>query len=113
MTNRMLTFGAFLSGPGGRVLRRLGVTTAGIVTWRELTECAVQHNRETNGGFAKAARELAGAASSGEMVLLQALLHATDFSRLADEIAEGRAWRMMDHVSGEYQTAAACIARID
>jgi len=42
--------------------------------------------------------------------LLHAVLFATDFAWLADELADGRAWRKMDNVSGAYRRAvAACV----
>ncbi|HWE19801.1 MAG TPA: hypothetical protein VG758_21900 [Hyphomicrobiaceae bacterium] len=37
-------------------------------------------------------------ASSGERVLLHAILYVTDFASLADELAEGKAWQ---HGPGE------------
>jgi hypothetical protein len=72
-------------------------------------------NRESNTwkppkAFVVPARQCDGVASSGERVLLHAILHVTDFTWLADELTEGQAWQRMDRVGGDWRRAvAACV----
>jgi len=71
----------------------------------------VEYNDCDEGRFVKAARRYDSVCSSGERVLLHAILYVTDFAWLADELDEGRTWRRMDNSSGEHRQAiVACIA---
>lgn len=78
--------------------------------WRALRELIVQFNNPDEGNFVKLARQCDGIASSGERVLLHAILFVTDFAWLADELGGREVWQRMNRVSGEWQRAvAACI----
>lgn len=79
-------------------------------SWRGLRAMIVHFNNPDEGNFVKLARRCNGVCSSGERILLHAILYATDFAWLADELTDGRAWRDMDYASGEYRAAvAACV----
>lgn len=108
-------FQAFkVSRPATEMFRKLGfeefLETA--ESWRLLRRLIVDFNDNTErGAWVSAAKRCDGVASSGERVLLHAILHVTDFDWLADELTEGRAWREMNNASGDYRAAvAACIA---
>ena len=108
-----LTFAAFKAGtPAQAMFRKLGVKDylQAATSWRTLRELIIAYNDPELGLFVDAARRCDGIASSGERILLHAILYATDFAWLADELAEGKAWRQMDRVSGQWAAAvAACI----
>lgn len=106
----MLTFNDFKSGPGRAICQRLGLRIDACASWDEFTLAAVRFN--AGGALVTRARDLDEVASSGERVLLHAILHAADFDWLADELTDGRAWRRMSSASGPYRNAVlACIAR--
>ncbi|MCW2283155.1 hypothetical protein M2323_000925 [Rhodoblastus acidophilus] len=67
-----------------------------------------------NGGdwevFVKRIDEYSSYCSSGEGVLLGALLYRLGYSNLADKVDNGLTWRNMSSVSGEFREAVvACI----
>ena len=71
------------------------------------------HDNKERGAFVDAAKRADGTCSSGERILLHAVLYVTDFAWLADELdkeAERGTWRSFDQVSGEHRRAVvACI----
>src|SRR5258708_20594322 len=67
----------------------------------------VNFNGGDDGRFGAVARACDDTCSSGERVLLHAVLYVTDFAWLADELAGGRAWRGMADGDGEWGQAVA------
>ncbi len=60
--------------------------------------------------FVRRVRRYAGVCSSGEAVVLAALLYLLGRDDLADEMDEGRTWHRIHRVSGEFRSAVAgCI----
>lgn len=107
----MSTFNDFKRGPGREICQRLGLRIDACLSWSDFTLAAIHFNNPT-GALVDRARELDGVASSGERVLLHAVLHAADFDCLADALADGQAWKRMGLVSGPHRDAVlACIAR--
>jgi hypothetical protein len=102
------------SDPARSMFRKLGHLDylEAAESWRMLRRLIVDLNDNHNRGcFVDAARHCDGVASSGERILLHAILHVTDFDWLADELSEGRTWRGMNNASGNYRDCvAACIA---
>ena len=79
-------------------------------SWDHLRRAVVRQNDERDGQYVEAARRHAGECSSGERVLLHALLYATDFAWLADELDDGRTWRRFGNASGDHREAViACM----
>lgn len=79
-------------------------------SWSSLRTFIVEFNGCDQGRFVKLARNRAATCSSGERVLLHAILYATDFAWLADELDGGGTWRRFDRVSGDHRKAvASCI----
>jgi len=80
-------------------------------SWRMLRSMIVDLNdNKKRGCFVDAARHAYGGASSGERVLLLAIMYVCDFAWLADELSDGQAWRRMRSAGGDYRRAvAACI----
>jgi hypothetical protein len=112
-----LTFDDFKAGEPARSMfrkMRLGQYLEVATSWRSLRTLIVDYNDPDKGLFVEAARRCNDVASSGERVLLHAILFVTDFAWLADELARGRAWRRMDDVSDEWRAAvAACILQLE
>jgi hypothetical protein len=108
-----LTFADFKAGePAKAMFRKLRLEKylEAAVSWQSLRTLIVDYNDPDKGLFVESARRCDGVASSGERILLHAILYATDFAWLADGLAEGRVWVRMDRVSGKWRDAvAACI----
>ncbi|MBP2229368.1 hypothetical protein J2847_002662 [Azospirillum agricola] len=113
-----LTLADFLAGPGGDLLHRLGLPSdrlANCTGWAALRSLAVAHNDKMDGELWDVAEQLNVVLSTGERVVLHALLAALDFSNLADKLTgdEG-AWRLLDFAHGAHRDAvAAAILRQD
>jgi hypothetical protein len=108
-----LTFAEFKAGePAQAMFRKLRLEQYldAATSWRSLRRLIVKYNDPDVGHFVEAARKCDGIASSGERVLLHAILYVTDFAWLADELTDGRAWFRMDSVSDEWRDAVvACV----
>ncbi|WP_296714475.1 hypothetical protein [Rhodoblastus sp.] len=80
-------------------------------SWELLRIMIVAFNGCDEGNFVKRARNYDRVCSSGEGILLRAILYVTDFAWLADELDEGRTWQRLGDLSGSYrQAVAACIS---
>jgi hypothetical protein len=105
-----------VSEPATELFRslRLSEHLESALDWDDLRERIVRFNGRDEGNFVQIARRRDAVCSSGERVLLHAVLYVTDFAWLADELAEGHVWRIMDDAHDEYRAAvAACIAKRD
>ena len=109
-----MNFASFKAGkPAQAMFRKLGLLEylEAAQSWRALRAIIVEFNGCDQGNFVDLARECDGVASSGERVLLHAILYVTDFAWLADELGGKCIWQNMDRVGGEWRMAvAACIA---
>jgi hypothetical protein len=112
-----MNFASFkTSRPAKAMFRKLGLSDflEAAENWRSLRESIIYFNNPYKGRFVALARKCDGVASSGERVLLHAILFATDFAWLADELTEGKAWRRMDRADEQHSLAvAACIAQTE
>lgn len=86
---------------------RLGLDLNGCQTWSGFTEYVVEANRASGRTWVGKVREEEGSMSSGERPVLWAMLHAADFSWLADELSDGRFLRKVEDTDGEYRRAVA------
>ncbi|HEX5934545.1 MAG TPA: hypothetical protein VFY63_10305 [Pseudorhizobium sp.] len=89
------------------VARRLGFDVAICRSWDDYSSRFQAANDRNVGHMITKAKELAGVLSTGELPVLQAMLHAADFSRQADEISEERTWQRLDYTYGDNATAVA------
>lgn len=89
------------------VARKLGFDVSRCSSWEDYGDRFRVANDKDAGHMIKRAKEIAGHLSTGELPVLQAMLHAADFSRQADEISEERTWRRLDHTYGDNATAVA------
>lgn len=114
-----MTFDEFkASEPARSMCRRLQVASLldEAESWGDFRALVVHHNDPDVGRFVDAGRRAYGTCSSGERILVKAILYVTDFAWLADELdadeedKRGRTWRRMDSASGEFrECVAACI----
>jgi hypothetical protein len=110
-----MTFNEFkASEPARSMFRKLGLLEVleTAQSWLSLRRMIVDFNDPDEGHFVKLARRCV--CSSGERVLLHAILYVTDFAWLADELdAEDKSgtWQRFNRVSGDHRhCVAACIA---
>jgi hypothetical protein len=112
-----MNFQTFKAGyPARSIFAKLGMSEVleAATSWCSLERLVVDFNDRSSGGFVDRVVGLDGVASSGERVLLHAILFATDFAHVADALAGSGAWKRMGNVSGEWQRAvAACIERAE
>jgi hypothetical protein len=107
-----MTFTEFKRGPALSIFERMGLQAVlkKSRTWRDLRRVLFDDGDK----FIAAVRTCNRNASSGERVLLHAILYATGFGWFADKLTMGRAWRRMDEVRGDLRrSVAACIAAED
>jgi hypothetical protein len=111
-----MTFAEFkASRPARDIFDKLGLLDylESATSWRSLRTLIVDFNGCDKGNFVALVRDCG--CSSGERVLLHAILYVTDFAWLADELGtdskgKSRVWHNMDRVSGEHRRCvAACI----
>jgi hypothetical protein len=112
-----MTFAEFKAcQPARAIFEKLGLTDylEAATSWHMLRHLIVEFNDPDKGRFVKIAMRCDGVASSGERVLLHAVLCATDFAWLADKLTKGRAWQRMEFADSDWRkAAAACIAMED
>lgn len=75
--------------------------------WGDFTNLFCDENDRTQGDLVERIRKLACVVSTGEVPVLQAMLHAADYSRVADEIAGDDNWRRLSRTSGDHAEAVA------
>jgi hypothetical protein len=109
----MMDFASFQAGqPARDMFRKLGLLDylESATSWRDLRYMIVEFNDPDKGRFVKLAKQCDGVCSSGERILLHAILYVTDFAWLADKLGGKTVWQDMNRASGEWQEAvAACI----
>jgi hypothetical protein len=108
-----MDFAAFkASQPAQAMFRKLDLSEylEAAQSWRQFRSLIVKFNGCDEGRFVALARQCDGVASSGERVLLHAILYVTDFAWLADELGGKSVWQDMVSVGGDWRRAvAACI----
>lgn len=97
-----ITFADFISGPGGRTCQKLGLEP---MSWTNLVDIA---SRAPD--LVDRARAFDGKASSGERVVLHAVLAASDFAWLADELSSGKTWGRIGFLDLPHRLAVAAVA---
>ncbi|MNE28866.1 hypothetical protein D3C80_1223240 [compost metagenome] len=103
--NASLTFQSFKHGPAGWLCGRAGMSLDALETWSEYASHFQKQNKKSGGKIVE--RLLSLPVSSGEASVIQAILHAADYSRFADDHAQNRAW---DRLSGVYDEHAEAVA---
>lgn len=108
------TFTDFRDGLGGDICGRLGFDASKATGWRDLTARLREHDG-TSGRFLAAAKEFSGVCSSGERVVLAAILASGGWYENADTICPGFWQRTMGGGMGEdvCRAVAAVLLRQD
>ncbi|MBB4282618.1 hypothetical protein GGE43_002535 [Agrobacterium tumefaciens] len=89
------------------IAHKLGFDVSRCGSWDEYGSRFRAANDKDAGHLVTRAKEIAGVLTTGELAVLQAMLHAADFSRQADELCEGATWRGLDRTHGDNATAVA------
>ncbi|CDZ66318.1 Hypothetical protein NGAL_HAMBI2605_45940 [Neorhizobium galegae bv. orientalis] len=100
-----LTFAAFKNGPAGDLCNRAGLYLDEVASWSGFASRFQSQNKASDGELVERLMKLP--VSSGEACVIQAILHAADYSHFSDELANGRAW---DRLSGVYDEHADAVA---
>lgn len=79
---------------------RVKLDISECLSWSDYTRVFCAENNRTDGKLVESIRQLAGAVSSGELPVLLAMLHAADYSRIADELDGEDIWRRLDYTHG-------------
>ena len=107
------SFDRFKAGDPARIMfRKMGLLDylEAARSWRELRSLIVEFNEPDKGRFVKLAKQCDGVCSSGERILLHAILYVTDFAWLADRLGGKEVWQSMDRAGGAFrESVAACI----
>lgn len=104
----------FRDGPGRETCVRLGFDIGECTTWRDYSVAAIRFNNRRHGALCESAQAFYEQASTGERAVLLAALAAADFAALADKLADGRTWTILDYTDRRHRAAvAACIVRQD
>ncbi|ODN69237.1 hypothetical protein [Methylobrevis pamukkalensis] len=98
----MIEFKTFKTGPAAAICERLGFDISSCTTWDEFTTIM-----DRAGSSSEDIQRLAASLSKGEKAVLCSVLAAADFMALADEIADGEFWQLMDFTNGEQRQAIA------
>ncbi len=86
---------------------RVGLDISLCHSWSDYTEAFCDENNRSSGGLVKRVKHMAGVVSTGELPVLLGMLHAADYSRIADEIGGEDVWRRFDRTHGQCAEAAA------
>lgn len=89
------------------IARKLGFDVSRCGSWDDYGSRFRAANDKDVGHLVTRAKEIAGVLTTGELAVLQAMLHAADFSRQADELCEGATWKGLDRTHGDNATAVA------
>jgi hypothetical protein len=100
-----LTFEAFKNGPAGNLCNRGGLYLDEVASWSEFASHFQSQNKASNGEVVRRLMNLP--ASSGEACVIQAILHAADYSRFSDDLAGNNAWDRLRGVFDEHAEAVA------
>ena len=122
----MLTFSDFKSGLGGSTAEDLlKLSLDEISSWEAFREAALESraqfarpsDEDDRLGFYDRLASRYGVASTGERVLILAILHAIDYDAVADGFAREHGRSFFDLLGSADRNvrvaAAACIARVD
>jgi hypothetical protein len=86
---------------------RIGLDISLCRSWSDYTQAFCNENDRSDGDLVKEVRKMADVVSTGEVPVLLGMLHAADYSRVADEIGGEDVWRRFDRTHGQCAEAAA------
>lgn len=90
-----------------QMAQRLDFDISDCRDWYDFNEAFCDENDHTRGQLVERVRKLAGVVSAGELPVLLAMLHAADYSQVADELCGDDNWRKLDQTSGDHAEAIA------
>lgn len=87
--------------PIADMARRIDLDISNCQSWSDYTQRFCAMNDQTDGKLVENIRQLVGVVSTGEVPVLLAMLHAADYSRVADELSGDDIWRRLDYTHGD------------
>jgi len=100
-------FPAFIAlSPVQQMAHRCGIDIRNCRSWGNYRDLVVSENDRTSGALITRIKKEADCLSTGEKPVLQAMLHAADFSRFADGLSK-TTWSTLDRTYGDHATAVA------
>lgn len=86
---------------------RIDLDLSGCRSWSDYREAFGSANDRSDGELVKRVRHLANVVSTGEVPVLIGMLHAADYSGVADKISGDDIWRRLSLTYGEHAEATA------
>lgn len=100
----MLMYDNFKIGPAARICAKVGLEIRNLNDWSDFTASFGEFDRKRGWKLPDMFRDLPG--GTGDTAVIQAILHAADYSHVADEM-EGGTWSRLQYVTGDYAEAVA------
>jgi hypothetical protein len=91
------------------IARKLNFDIKRCSSWVDFGEQFRAANGKDVGTMVQRARAIASHLSAGERSVLQAVLHAADFSWLADELHHKGTWDLLSYTRGDHAVAVALV----
>jgi hypothetical protein len=101
----MLTFQNFKNGPALNICMKAGLKIDGLQTWSDFTDSFCMLDAKKDGKLPDVFLKMPG--STGDSAVIQAILHAADYSRYADKMKGSGTWSRLQYVTGEHAEAVA------
>lgn len=93
--------------PIQEMAHRLNLDISACRKWRDYTVVFRNENDRTDGQLVERIRKLACVVSTGELPVLQAMLHAANYSQVAGELGGDDNWCRLSRTSGDHAEAVA------
>jgi hypothetical protein len=93
--------------PVMEIAGRIGLNIGDCQNWSDYAEAFRAEKDLSNGDLIQRARREFFLLSTGEVPVLMSMLHAADYSHVADELAGNNYWRRLDRTCGDHAEAIA------
>lgn len=101
----MLSFDDFKCGPAANICAQAGFIIKPLHDWTDFTAAFGALDAKNDWKLSDTFRRLPG--GSGDTAVIQAILHAADYSHVADKMKGSGTWSRLQYVTGEYAEAVA------
>jgi hypothetical protein len=106
----MTTFQKFKAGPAADICAKAGLDLRRLYTWNDLTWAFSDLDALKDETLVDTFLKMPG--STGDTAVIQAILHAADYSHIADSMKGSGTWSRLQYVTGEHaESVAAAILR--
>lgn len=101
----MPSFEDFKRGPAAIICEKAGLRIENLHDWRDFTAAFGALDAKKDWKLSDTFRKLPG--GSGDTAVIQAILHAADYSHVGDKMKGPGTWTRLQYVTGEYAEAVA------